>query len=78
MDESVNWKTGYWQLEKWKIVKKNGCKIGKLGGAVKWKMSCTVLVKSFAHLNRTFFLASLEEIGSKSQWGHRKFIALNV
>ncbi len=35
MSESVQWKTGYWQLEKWKIEKKNGCKIGKLGGAAK-------------------------------------------
>ncbi len=28
----------------------------------------TVLVKSFAHLNRNFFLASLEEIGKLLQW----------
>ncbi len=26
-------------------------------------LTCTVLVKIFAHLNRNFFLASLEEIG---------------
>ncbi len=34
----------------------------------------TVLVKSFAHLNGIFFLASLEEIGPPSAWGHRKVI----
>ena len=28
----------------------------------------TVLVKSFAHLNRNFFLASLGEIGKFLQW----------
>ncbi len=31
-------------------------------------MTTTVLVKSFAHLNRNFFLASLEEIGKLLQW----------
>ncbi len=30
-------------------------------------MSYTVLVKSFAHLNGNFFLASLEEIGHLSK-----------
>ncbi len=30
--------------------------------------SFTVLVKSFADLNRNFFLASLEEIGKLSKW----------
>ncbi len=44
-----------------------------------------VLVKSFAHLNRNFFLAFLEEIGNTplcsklaplSQGGHKKSIAL--
>ncbi len=38
MGESVKWKTGYWQLEKWKIEKKLTVKLENWGGAVKWKM----------------------------------------
>ncbi len=36
--------------------------------ALKPKIKCTVLVKSFAHLNGIFSLASLEEIGTFYKW----------
>ena len=51
-------------------------------GLPKWERTSlldnyTVLVKSFAHLNRNFFLASLEEIGKLWKWWTVDFFILH-